>query len=98
MSKIKRQREENILVKDDSENSVFNQFSKQFLCGMSERMRETYSVSELTVFLKDRFTFFREAVSRSGMVQVVSQKMPSNSHDKSSYAEIVIIEICNTIR
>ena len=58
MSKIKRQRKENVLVKDDSENFVFNQFTTQFLCGMSERMRDSYSKSELKVFLKDRFIFF----------------------------------------
>jgi len=71
MSKITKIREENTLVQDDSDNSVFDQFITHFLRGMSERMRETYSNSDLEVFLKDRFAFFRKAVNRSGMVQVV---------------------------
>ncbi len=93
MSKIKKIREENTLVQDDSDNSVFDQFITHFLRGMSERMRETYSNSELEVFLKDRFAFFRKAVSRSGMVQVVPHKLPSNTHEESYFAGNVIIEI-----
>ena len=93
MSKIKKIREENPLVQDDSDNSVFDQFITHFLRGMSERMRETYSNSELEVFLKDRFAFFRKAVSRSGMVQVVPHKLPSNTHEESYFAGNVIIEI-----
>ena len=93
MSKIKKIREENTLVQDDSDNSVFDQFITYFLRGMSERMRETYSNSELEVFLKDRFAFFRKAVSRSGMVQVVPHKLPSNTHEESYFAGNVIIEI-----
>jgi len=93
MSKIKKIREENTLVQDDSDNSVFDQFITHFLRGMSERMRETYSNSELEVFLKDRFAFFRKAVNRSGMVQVVPHKLPSNTHEESYFAGNVIIEI-----
>ena len=59
----------------DSDNSLFNQYSTQFLRGMSERMRDSFTNSQLNKFLKERFTFFREAIRRSGMVRVRKHKI-----------------------
>ncbi|MBC8257500.1 MAG: NAD-glutamate dehydrogenase [SAR324 cluster bacterium] len=74
-------------------NSIFMQFSSQFLFGMSERMRETYSESELQDFLKERFLFFKEAVRRSGMVRVKALKSTTVSVDNTNLNGYVIVEI-----
>ncbi len=77
----------------DSENSVLKQYSTKFLSGMSERMRETYSQSQLDDFLKERFAFFREAVRRSGMVRVRPQKISQNLQADTNLHGQVIVEI-----
>ena len=77
----------------DTDNSVFKQFSTQFLRGMSERMRETYSYSELDEFLKERFAFFQEATRRNGMVRVKPFNLTSNTKEETGINSHVIVEI-----
>jgi glutamate dehydrogenase len=93
MSEIKRFQEGKSSELDNSDNSVLNQFSSQFLRGMSERMRETYSEAELDEFIKERFSFFQEAVRRSGMVRVKSYKFSSDSQEETRFNGRVIVEI-----
>ena len=95
MNEVSQAQEENSLELDDSDNSVFNQFSTQFLRGMSERMRETYSKSQLNDFLKERFTFFREATRRSGMVRVKPHQLTSFSQGETRFNGHVIVEIAS---
>jgi NAD-specific glutamate dehydrogenase len=78
----------------DSEKILFNQYSAQFLRGMSERMRNSSSTSELNDFLQQRFTFFREAIRRNGMVRVRKHKIPLvtlNAKNKSSCVTVEIV-------
>ena len=95
MNEVNEVQKGNYLEMDDSENSVFNQFSNQFLRGMSERMRETYSKSQLNEFLMDRFTFFREAIRRSGMVRVEPNQFSFFSKGKTCFNGHVIVEIAS---
>ncbi|MED5403884.1 MAG: NAD-glutamate dehydrogenase domain-containing protein [SAR324 cluster bacterium] len=82
------------MEEDESTASVFKQFSTQFLHGMSVRMRETYSSTQLDEFLKERFVFFQEATRRSGMVRVKSHQLTTESQQQeSSYNGHVIVEI-----
>ena len=77
----------------DSDNSLFNQYSTQFLRGMSERMRDSCTSSRLNEFLKERFTFFREAIRRSGMVRVRKHKISQFSLTEKNHNRCVIVEI-----
>ncbi len=76
-----------------SDNSLFNQYSTQFLRGMSERMRDSCTSSQLNEFLKERFTFFREAIRRSGMVRVRKHKISQFSLTEKNHNRCVIVEI-----
>ena len=58
MSEDKQKQAANKKEQGETAASVFKQFSTQFLRGMSVRMRETYSKTELDGFLKERFAFF----------------------------------------
>ena len=77
----------------DSDKSLFKQYSTQFLRGMSERMRDSCTSSQLNEFLKERFTFFREAIRRSGMVRVRKHKISQFSLTEKNHNRCVIVEI-----
>ena len=77
----------------DSDKYLFKQYSTQFLRGMSERMRDSCSSSDLNEFLQERFTFFREAIRRSGMVRVRKQKISHVYLTEKNNSRCVIVEI-----
>jgi len=93
MSEDKQKQADNKMEKGETAASVFEQFSTQFLRGMSVRMRETYSKTELDEFLKERFAFFQEATRRSGMVRVKAHKLSTVSQQESRFNGHVIVEI-----
>ena len=77
----------------NSDKYLFKQYSTQFMRGMSERMRDSCSSSQLNVFLQERFTFFREAIRRSGMVRVRKHKISQVSLTEKNNSSCVIVEI-----
>ncbi|MBC8220830.1 MAG: NAD-glutamate dehydrogenase, partial [Proteobacteria bacterium] len=93
MSEDKQKQAANKKEQGETAASVFKQFSTQFLRGMSVRMRETYSKTELDGFLKERFAFFQEATRRSGMVRVKAHKLSTVSQQESRFNGHVIVEI-----
>jgi len=78
---------------DDSDKSLFNQYSDQFLRGMSKRMRDSCSSYELKEFFQERFAFFREAIRRNGMVRVRKYKIPRVSLTAKNQSSCVVVEI-----
>ena len=93
MSEVEQKKVRKSIKLDVAENSVFKQFSTQFLSGMSERMRETYNESQLHEFLKERFEFFKEATRLSGMVRVKPCQPFSYSQAETPFNGHVIVEI-----
>ena len=93
MSEDKQKQADNKMEKGETAASVFEQFSTQFLRGMSVRMRETYSSTQLDEFLKERFTFFQEATRRSGMVRVKPHQSSTVSQQGTRLNYNVIVEI-----
>ena len=77
----------------DSDKLLLNQYSTQFLSGMSKRMRDSCSGSELNEFIQERFTFFREAIRRSGMVRVRKQKISQFPFTSKKHSSCLIVEI-----
>ena len=77
----------------DSDKSLFNQYSDQFLRGMSKRMRDSCSSSELKEFFQERFAFFREAIRRNGMVRVRKYKIPRVLLTTKNQSSFVVVEI-----
>ena len=77
----------------DSDKSLFKQYSNEFLRGMSEKMRDSFSGSQLNEFLQERFTFFREAIRRSGMVRVRKHKISHVYLTEKNNSRCVIVEI-----
>ena len=77
----------------DSDKSLFNQYSDQFLRGMSKRMRDSCSSSELKEFFQERFAFFREAIRRNGMVRVRKYKIPRVLLTTKNQSSSVVVEI-----
>ena len=93
MSEDKQKQAGNKKEQGETAASVFEQFSTQFLRGMSVRMRETYSSTQLDEFLKERFTFFQEATRRSGMVRVKPHQSSTVSQQGTRLNYNVIVEI-----
>ncbi len=77
----------------ESDKTLFDQYSTQFLRGMSERMCDSLSKSQLNEFLQERFSFFREAIRRSGMVRVIKHKVPKFLLTEKNHSTLAIIEI-----
>jgi NAD-specific glutamate dehydrogenase len=96
MSEDKQKQAGNKKEQGETAASVFEQFSTQFLRGMSVRMRETYSSTQLDEFLKERFTFFQEATRRSGMVRVKPHQSSTVSQQGTRLNYNVIVEISVT--
>ena len=61
--------------------------------GMSERMISSCNRLELNEFLQERFTFFKEAIRRSGMVKVRKCKIDQFSFNAKNHSNCVIVEI-----
>ena len=61
---------------DQRGNQLREEFSRQFLHGMSDRIQSDFGPKQLERFLNNKFEFFLEAMGKQGLLRLERGKGP----------------------
>ena len=77
----------------DREARLREEFSRQFIHGMSERIRGDFGPKQLEGFIRKRFEFFLQAVGKQGLIRLQSGKPLSDQDPQMQFYGTATIEV-----
>ena len=83
--------------KDQRGNQLREEFSRQFLHGMSDRIQSDFGPKQLERFLNNKFEFFLEAMGKQGLLRLERGKGPGDQDYQTRYNGTATIEIVSPI-
>ena len=83
--------------KDQRESRLKEEFSRQFLHGMSERIQSDFGPKQFERFLNNKFEFFLESMGKQGLLRLERGKEPGDQDYKTKYNGTATIEIVSPI-
>ena len=83
--------------KDQRGNQLREEFSRQFLHGMSDRIQSDFGPKQLERFLTNKFEFFLEAMGKQGLLRLERGKGPGDQDYQTKYNGTATIEIVSPI-
>ncbi|MED5344362.1 MAG: hypothetical protein VX560_11585, partial [SAR324 cluster bacterium] len=82
---------------DQRGNQLREEFSRQFLHGMSDRIQSDFGPKQLERFLNNKFEFFLEAMGKQGLLRLERGKGPGDQDYQTRYNGTATIEIVSPI-
>ena len=82
---------------DQRGNQLREEFSRQFLHGMSDRIQSDFGPKQLERFLNNKFEFFLEAMGKQGLLRLERGKWPGDQDYQTRYNGTATIEIVSPI-
>ena len=82
---------------DQRGNQLREEFSRQFLHGMSDRIQSDFDPKQLDRFLNNKFEFFLEAMGKQGLLRLERGKEPDDKDYQTKYNGTATIEIVSPI-
>ena len=71
--------------KDQRGSQLEEEFSRQFLHGMSYRIKSDFGPKQLERFLNNKFEFFLEAMGKQGLLRLERGKEPGEEEEAKPY-------------
>ena len=82
---------------DQRGNQLREEFSRQFLQGVSDRIHIDFAPKQLDRFFNNKFEFFLEAIGKQGLLRLERGKEPGDQEYQTKYNGTATIEIVSPI-